>query len=92
MTQAQLIMTRLDPVIDSIKRIEDFIFALLIVISVMITCMFLFWAARHVYPLMTHQHVHAHTANNIMKDLTDVPVRIQSDNGSFSKSLKRDFD
>lgn len=95
MKQAQVIMTRLDPILDSITRIEDFVFALLIVLAVMLLTMFLFWFFRHVYPLMRKQHTHPHTADNVIKDLTDTPVRVQSQpqpgGFGFETSLKRDF-
>lgn len=90
MKQARSIMTKLDPVIDKISNIETFIFALLIVVSVMILCMFLFWFFRHVYPLITKQHTHEHTADNVVKDLTDMPIRVQSVNG-FESSVRKDF-
>lgn len=77
MKQAQQIMTRLDPILTSITRIEDFVFALLIVLAVMLLVIFLFWFFRHVYPLMRHTHTHPHNADNVLKDLTDTPVRIQ---------------
>lgn len=93
MKQAQALMTRVDPILDSITRIEDFVFALLIVMAVMLLTMFLFWFFRHVYPLMRKQHVHPHTADNVIKDLTDTPVRVQPQPGGFGfeTSLQRDF-
>jgi calcineurin-like phosphoesterase len=86
MKQAQQLMTRIDPILTSISRIEDFIFALLIFAAVSMLSMFLFWFFRHVYPLIRKQHTHVHTADNVVRDLTDVPVRM-----SFEQSMKRDF-
>lgn len=77
MKQAQAIMTRLDPILDSITRIEDFIFALLIVTAVMLLAFFIFWFCRHVVPLMSNKHAHPHNAENVMRDLTETPVRLQ---------------
>jgi len=103
MKQAQAIMTRTDPVLDRITRIETFVFVLLIVFSVMLLAFFLFWFFRHVYPLIRHQHTHAHTSDTIIKDLTDVPVRIRPDDNrpsttfgvhpdeTFNQSFRKDF-
>lgn len=103
MKQAQAIMTRLDPILDSIKRIEDFIFALLIVTAVMLFAFFVFWFCRHVVPLMTNKHAHPHNAENVMRDLTETPVRLQPNVplkseskpripiGEFNQQLQRDF-
>lgn len=92
MKQAQAIMTRLDPILDSITRIEDFIFALLIVVAVMLLAFFIYWFVRHVVPIMQKQHTHEHNSVNIVRDLTEVPVRIQSDKPkTFGQELKRDF-
>ena len=80
MNRANEIFDKLDPVLTEIHKISNLLLGILIMSIIIIVILFVFWFFRHVYPLLRGLHHHEHNADNVVRDLTEVPVRFAATN------------
>jgi hypothetical protein len=74
-SQVESIVAKVDPVLSKMSKIEDLIFAVLIIIAVVILIWFVVWLFRHIYPIVRGWHSHPHTFDNFIRDITEIPIR-----------------
>jgi len=77
--KANPLLDKVDNIENQLNKIEHLLFAILIVVLVMVSIMFVYWFFGHIWPMLAGHHKHQHDMRHILRDLGTTPTVVVQD-------------